>query len=202
MKLHLNRLIYVTFFLVAGPLAAQAHASTELKVTLFGTPCTLSGPLGVQGLKAVHAVSPEQALPTIEASDLQKASKQIKRALESVRAAKPVPAALDRYRERLTKRLEALGAFSDAWVAAKAQRKSAPLIAAGQKYSQGKDAKPFEQLAKKVEAGVSADLAEQLFDLYSSMIEPDPEEDFHRAIERINVRYSCTFEEPSDEEVE
>ena len=53
--------------------------------------------------------------------------------------------------------------------------------------------KNFEELAKrfeKNEIGVA-----QLLEAYSPGIEPDPEEEFHRAIHRINVKYQCTFEE-------
>ena len=42
------------------------------------------------------------------------------------------------------------------------------------------------------------DLVVRLLDYYDGCIEPDPEEEFHRAVKLLGVQYVCSFEE-SDE---
>jgi hypothetical protein len=174
---------------------------TEIRVTLFGQPCLLQGPLDEASLKTIHAISPEQLFPNAQQN---LTTEQIKRAQSRLQASK-LPSFLDRYRERLSRRLEALLGFYGGLEAARKARKAAPLIAGAHKRVPAKRAKEFESLAHKLDgikdfdSDRAREIADQLFDIYGEGIEADPEEEFHRAIQRANVQYTCSFEENGDE---
>jgi hypothetical protein len=186
--------------LTLAALAADARAATgrSIRVRLFGQPCLLQGPtrgtIDERALKAIHALSPEQLYPERE-NTLTGAS--TRRALEKLRAANGIPSGLDRYRERLGKRLEAQLALLEAIEKARKDGKAAPLLATAKANLKGTKLTEFEAAAKKAEAAhtlAKADTQDTLFDLYSDGIEPDPEEEFHRAIQRMGVQYACSFE--------
>lgn len=48
--------------LATGAFPGVARAA-EMKVTLFGQPCTLKGPVDEKALRAIHSLSPEQVSP-------------------------------------------------------------------------------------------------------------------------------------------
>jgi hypothetical protein len=113
-------------------------------------------------------------------------------------------AGLDRYRERLTKRIEAQLAFIDALEALKRERKNTLLRGLERRIVSPTKLKEFAAQSRKVEAmgdlgsGRGKEAAEQLFQAYNDAIEADPEEEFHAAIHRMNVQYTCTFEESGE----
>ena len=51
------------------------------------------------------------------------------------------------------------------------------------------------RIVKDLDSDRGRELTDQLYDLYNEGIEADPEEEFHRAIQRMNVQYTCSFEE-------
>jgi hypothetical protein len=190
------------FFSVGRAAWSRAAPQNEIRVTLFGQPCLLSGPVDEASLKLIHSVSPEQ-MPSARTGNYS--AEQARKALERLRKVAGLPSALDRYRERLTKRLEAELAFDEGYEAALKSHQISAWVAGARKYLNEAKLHSFESLAKKAEALKTLDsdrgreLTDQLFELYAEGIEPDPEEEFHRAIKRMNVQYACSFEESSDE---
>lgn len=170
---------------------AQANTapSTEIRVSLFGQPCTLKGPVDERSLRQIHALSPEQIYPEREP---RLSGGPTRRSLEKLRAFQNVPAALDHYRERLIKRLEAQLVLLEALEGFRKNHKSAPIMDAAKTYLSPRRIKEFEVALKK------ADI-DQIFDTFSDGIEPDPEEEFHRAIHRMSIQYACSFEGSDNE---
>lgn len=183
-----------------GPAVARASASpsTEIRVSLFGQPCILQGPTDERTLRVIHSLSPEQLYPQ---RDAPLSSAPTRRALDKLRAVTGAPTGLDRYRERLAKRLEAQLALLGAIESFRKDHKTVAILAAGKNSLTGRRLKEFETAVKKAEGSKtlsSRDTQDTLFDSFSDGIEPDPEEEFHRAIQRMNVQYTCSFEENGD----
>jgi hypothetical protein len=185
-------------------LAGAADARHEIHVKLFGQPCLLAGPLDEAALKVVHSVSPEQLYPATADGAWNEGRDQARRALEKIRSTTGLPPVFDRYRERLGKRLEAQLALYDGIESVKTTHKSAGLLTGTRRFVPQAKAKEFEALAKKLESAKAGDAfneaATQLLDSFDSAIEPDPEEEFHRAIHRLSVQYTCSFEESDESE--
>ncbi|OFZ37130.1 MAG: hypothetical protein A2070_04115 [Bdellovibrionales bacterium GWC1_52_8] len=177
----------------AAPSPSPLH--NEVMVTLFGQPCLLAGPLDKDVLKAIHTISPEQTFidPSTPSAD------SIHKVIEKIRNTKNTPSWLENYRVRRLKRLEALFAFTNGLSSAKAAKKSEPLLNAVKPLLSERLFKKFLALASEVGTKKSDPNFEiKLMDSFSEMIEPDPEEDFHRSIRRMNVRYSCEFADEGD----
>src|SRR5688572_6268907 len=117
------------------PLAFAA----ETRVHLFGQPCMLSGPPAEDILKAIHSISPEQ-MPPSPSGD------QVRTLLDRMKKIAGIPPALDRYREQLTRRLEAQAAFHDGVAAAKKAGKPEPLLEAVKTFLDPKRATKFTAL--------------------------------------------------------
>lgn len=175
-----------------------AHA-TELPVQLFGSPCMLQGPVDEKTLRAIHAISPDQITPEVP----QRSSKGVTRALDSVKKDKSPHPSLDRYRDKLIARLEGQAAFWRGYEGFLKNKNTAAWLAL---------VKPF--LRPGLEARVAASLRglasanfkkpedqEKLhaaFDVVCDAIEPDPEEEFHRAIGKLKVQYRCSYDGGGD----
>ena len=100
--------------LVVAVHAQQAPALNRVDVKLFGAPCALEGPVDEDSLKRIHAMRPEQAYPDLEKGPMTSAS-VVERAIQKLKGdGKPLPAGLDRYREKLAARLAAQSAFLSA----------------------------------------------------------------------------------------
>lgn len=168
--------------------AAPARAA-ELRVQLFGQPCLLQGPLEEESLKRVHAISPEQLFPA-PAEELTLA--QLKAAASKLQSSGPYPAALDPYRAKLGRRLDAQIAFSEAREELARGKKDSPALSRLRKLYKGPAWKALEAGLRK------GNDAEKLSELFFEGIEPDPEEDFHRGIQRLGIRYDCAFEEQKE----
>jgi hypothetical protein len=187
----------------AGALRAEgtspppAGAQKEIKVTLFGQPCSLTGPLNETALTAIHSISPERIPPALDANSTREA-------LDKVKKATDLPPALDQYRERLTRRLEAQSAYANELSAAMRTGKNDGLLAAARKHVRPAQLKRIEAQVRKLATRANlkarrSQAVDQLTEAYNDAIEPHPEEDFHRAIGRIGVSYSCSFEESESE---
>lgn len=193
-------LLFSSLLPALGPAVTEANAapSAEIRVSLFGQPCILQGPTDERALRMIHSLSPEQLYPQ---SDSNLSSAPTRRALEKLRAITGAPAGLDHYRERLAKRLQAQLGMLEAIETYLKDHKSASLIAVSKGSLTGRHLKDFETAVKKAESAKSLakhDTLDALFDTFSDGIEPDPEEEFHRAIQRMNVQYTCSFEENGD----
>ena len=187
-----GRWVWAAAILVAslGHDASAADAMTRIPVNLFGQPCILQGPLSEELLKQVHAVSPEQVdtgcreFPT---------EARIKESVSKL-SAKGAPPSLDTYREKVRARLDRLAALARA--ADEARRTKSPLPL--QKLAE--DNKTFAPIAKKlVSADVArihkdAELDQKIIDAYCEGLGSDPEEEFHRAIQKLKVQYLCSFD--------
>lgn len=182
-------------------LAHSAFAeSNEVTVTLFGQPCLLSGSFDKNTLKAIHAISPEQTYP---AADSAPTADALRKGIDRLKSTTGIPPAFDRYKDRLLKRFEGQVKFADALSAARKSGKAESLLTPLKPLLTGKSReKDFETLAKKIDAAktADADLALQLLDIFNEMIEPDPEDDFHKTVQKTGVRYTCDFSDEGDEE--
>lgn len=183
----------------ASSLGAMPASATEIHVSLFGQPCDLQGPLDEPKLRIIHSLSPEQIYPDMGETPL--ASAPVRKSIDKLKAvgsASGAPASLDRYRERLSKRLDAQLAMLEAFDAFKKSGKLALVYAASKAKLPARRQKEFDAAVRKAEAaktlGKSATL-ESLLDTYNDGIEADPEEEFHRAIQKLGVQYTCSFEE-------
>ena len=190
-------LTLILAFVLLQPAWAEKHATpalTEIPVTLFGQSCTLSGPLDQITLQKIHSISPEQLSPAQRGD-------QIRKVLEKVKKAAGLPPALDHYRERLIERLEALFAFSEIAPTLKKEGKPQGALLSLKKFLKQETAsQEFETFWKKTEARVPASewntaTLDQLEEIYQKAIEPNPEEDFHRAIRKLKIKYECAYEE-------
>jgi hypothetical protein len=185
-----------SLLLLSALTQANTGPATEIRVSLFGQPCVLQGPADERTLRLIHSLSPEQLYPQ---RDTSLASAPTRRALDKLHSISGAPAALDRYRERLGKRLEAQVALLETLESFQKTHKPTPVYAVGKKYLAGRRLKEFDAAIKKAEGTkVSSSAADSIFDAFSDGIEPDPEEEFHRAIHRMNVQYTCSFEETGE----
>lgn len=178
--------------------ALSANASTpsaspetvQVPVTLFGQPCTLTGPLSEAALRALHSISPEQTPPA-------RSAEPARNALGKVKKITHLPPALDRYREKLSRRLEAQVAFYDGLGIARKTNKLDKVYEAIKQHLPEARGKNVEAVARRFNGdGV---VTNEIIDAFEEALEPMPEEEFHRAIQRLNVRYACSFEEADEE---
>ena len=165
-------------------------------VLLFGQPCVLSGPYEGSVLDTIHSVSPEQ-IPAIVTDA------QAKAGIDRLKKATELPPELERYRDRLSQRLEAQLAFPGALLEAQKSGKSDTFIARVKKFLQGKRGEDFESAFRRAAqkrklAQWQKESIQPLRALYDDAIEPHPEADFHSVIQKLGVKYDCSFEE--DEE--
>ena len=184
---------------------AKATPHTEIRVNLLGQSCLLEGPFDESTLKFVHSIGPAQIYPNVSSSDSTAALKQTSRALETLRGSSRLPSLLDRYKEKLGKRLEAQVAFFESLNGVRNPKETALLlIKLGKNSLKGKDLRAFETLTKKLYNPTGgrnshfSEMSDQLFELYSESIERDPEEEFHRAIKKLDIHYICSFEDSFD----
>ncbi len=182
----------------AGP--KQAQPATRISVTLFGQPCVLEGPLGAAELKAIHAISPEEICSPFSP---ERTIEETRKAMDRLKTA-GLPSGLDRYRDRLTKRLKAELAFLESLQDSRKKKSPQALITATHDFVfQGKR-KELEASARAFVAAVDASgrwqQQTQLFDLYNESIDARPDDEFHRAIRTMNVQYLCSFEEADESE--
>lgn len=194
-------LAWISLFCLPSPGWAKTTPQTEIRVTLLGQSCLLQGPFDEATLKMIHSIGPAQIYPNIQSPDSPHALEQTRHALSQLRSSTSLPSLLDRYREKLGKRFDAQIAFLNGLEVVPKNAQYASLQKAGKLYLKKEDINSFESLLKKLlhsKKETQKSIGEQLFDLYNEGIEQDPEEEFHRAIKKLNVQYTCSFEE-SDE---
>ena len=170
----------------------------EIQVTLFGQPCTMSGPYPRTSLTLLHEISPEKIPPELTLE-------QIKRVRTKSGELKGMPMAIEQYRDHLRKRLSAKIAFEEAVEPAKKakvgeSRKALDNFLKNVKEHISTLQYPgFEDAAKKAfEAGAatwSPAFVTALRERYESVIQSDTEEEFHKAIRVAKIQYVCAFDD-------
>ena len=170
-------------------------------MTLLGQPCILQGPFDEPTLKKIHAIGPAQVYPNLSASDLGLSARDARNSLTKVRSFQGLPPVFDGYQKRLSKRLEAELAFLNGLETFQKVHQTQPLFDIAKIHVRSKNLKDFEALLKKLKLSSNLGapqykaLMEQLLDSYNESIEADPEEEFHRALKRLKIKYVCSFEE-------
>ncbi len=174
---------------------ATEEKSCEYKVSLFGNlPCLLTGPVACPTLQSIHSIGPEQV-------PAQPTAKQIKDINDALQKLKGAPSSLDVYQKRLKKRLAAQVAYADSIAAAKSKNDIEVLLKNTKEHISPTKLKDYETSIRKLvikPTGPAWDSAtlDQVREKYESLIEPYPEEEFHRAIKAANIKYNCDSDEP------
>ena len=211
---YLFSVIVLTTALSAGALAApskpEGKAATtsaptksagnlqEIQVTLFGQPCTMSGPFPRASLSQLHEISPEKITPDLSVE-------QMKKIRTKTGDLKAMPMAIEQYRDHLRKRLSAKIAFEEAVAPAKKaggkdSRKALETFLTNVKEHISTLQYPgFVDATKKAfEAGGAtwneAFLA-SLRERFEGVIQSETEEEFHKAIRAAKIQYVCAFDD-------
>jgi hypothetical protein len=185
-------------------LSAEAATPTRIPVKLFGQPCMLEGPLTQDVLKSVHSVSPEEICSPF---GVERTPEETRAAVDKLKNVSGLPSALDRYREKLTRRLKAELAFLESLPQSKKAKSQVQLVEATKEYVFLAKRRELETLAKTLttqtlDAVKKKELTGQLYDFYGESIDASPEDEFHRAIRTLNVQYICSFEESDESDSE
>jgi hypothetical protein len=187
---------------VEAPVApvGKSNPLTEIEVTLFGQPCLMNGPFPRPTLVLIHEVSPERVPPNASVE-------QMKKIRAKVLELKNVPMPIEQYREHLRKRLSAKIAFEEALGPAKKQAKGpaesrkalASFLKNLKEHISTLQYAGFEESAKKsLEANQFAwnpTFIEPLREKYEEVIQPETQEEFHKAIRLSKIQYVCTFDD-------
>jgi hypothetical protein len=169
---------------------AAKSKKAELQVSLFGQPCVLSGPVSPATLKALHAISPEQTPPPSTGAQARQVLEQLKK------GGTTVPAFLERYREKLRRWFQAQAAFHDSLAEARKSGKADALATGTREHLLPRQAESFSAKVKAEALPPSSwteSTVDQLKAAYDVSIDPMPEEEFHRVIEKAGIRYQCDF---------
>jgi hypothetical protein len=167
----------------------------EVHVNLLGQPCLLSGPFETPVLNLIHSLGPAQIYPNLTRLDQATTKDQITRVISKIQNAKILPPLLDRYRERLARRLQNQLKFI---LALQSKSPSDALLKLGREIIREPLLKKYENLLRRkpnLEILSDSTLTEQLFEVFNEAIEPDPEAEFHRATKNLHIQYNCSFEE-------
>lgn len=169
-----------------APLPA-ADARQKIPVTLFGQPCFLQGPLDPKILRSIHAVSPEQIVTPFGPG---RTRDQTKQSIDKLDKTAGLPPLLDRYHERMGRQLRAQLAFLEGLDNARKTGKPDAIRTAAKPHLRPGRLKDFEGVVAKLpQTG-----AEPVFEAFADSTDSDAEEEFHRAIRKLNVQYNCNFD--------
>lgn len=167
----------------------------EVRVTLFGSPCALRGPLDAAQLRRIHEISPEQIL-VVNSEPGPDWFKQVKASYERIQKAHALPSALDRYREKARRRLEAQWVYAREYSQWNPQAPIKPESAELKKFITAITPHLVQQgnVPKEIADYLQAGQWGAALEVYELAIEPDPEEHFHHAIGKLKVQYRCSYE--------
>lgn len=173
--------------------ASPATANSEVPVTLFGQPCLLSGPFPVSTLNAIHAVSPERVPPVLDLPAAQAA-------IEKLRPTGELPKELETYRIRLLERAESIREFLQELRSATRTGKNTALLAVAKKHVLPSrwtvtESRLVTLATPEALKAKSPAVRDELLNAYAEAIEQHPEEEFHRALQRLKTQYLCQFED-------
>ncbi|NBU21589.1 hypothetical protein EBS43_09330 [bacterium] len=205
MNLIIMHILILGILLLNSPINSWSKMTQdeEIKVTLLGQPCDLSGPFSKVQLKAIHSIGPAQLYPNLSPPNLPDTEKNARKALSTLTQTKHLPPAFDRYKQNLSQRLNAQIEFLHALNESQKALNTSPLLKIMEIYTKDKNSKLYEQAAKRLSgvdlrAPQSSQVIEEFFDLFNEEIAPDPEHEFHRALKKLNIQYKCSFEESED----
>lgn len=175
----------------------------EIKVTLFGQSCMMNGPFQKSTLQWIHDISPEKLPPELTLDQMKK----VRSKLASPTSVSPE---IDLYRDHLRKRVSARIAFAEAVREAKKKGNNAKsfdtFMVNVKEHINPIQLSSFETSMRKVFAERSLTWNDEwvgvLKERYEGVIQPETEEEFHKAIRKANVQYSCDFDESSDDREE
>ena len=167
--------------------------NTEIQVSLFQQSCMLGGPFSEVALGMIHSISPEKIPPHLTLE-------QARQALTKLDSATSLPSALEVYSDKLRKRLETQIAFEGSLIESKKLGSTEPIMnALSEKFSvrQRSDLKARLRKIEIKDAVMkwTAVQFNQVREAFDEVLGPHPEEDFHRAIQRLKVRYTCNYGE-------
>lgn len=185
---------------------AADPAIQEIRVNLFGQPCTMEGPFTKPQLTSLHEISPEKIPPAASPA-------QMKTILAKTGQIKGFPLPIEQYRDHLRKRLSAKIALEEAIASAKktkandANKSLGALLTNLKEHVSTLQYAGFETATKKAFEANASVLNEVFFEglreRFENVIQPDTEEEFHKAIRIVKVQYVCVFddgEHPSGDE--
>ena len=204
MNPRISSLFSVTVLALAASAAAEGapanapkdSGSQEIRVTLFGQPCTMSGPYPRASLTMLHEISPEKLPPDITLD-------QMKRVRAKTNDLKGMPMPIEQYRDHLRRRLSAKIAFAEAIAAAKKsadpKRALEPFLTNLKEHISTLQFPAFAESARKsFDAGGGVwneAFTTPLRERFENVIQPDTEEEFHKAIRLAKIQYVCSFDE-------
>jgi hypothetical protein len=185
-----------TAFGAPGAPAVPEEKNQEIKVTLFGQPCTMSGPFAKNSLSLLHEISPEKIPPDLTLD-------QMKKVRAKTGDLKGMPMPIEQYRDHLRKRLSAKIAFEEAVAQAKKSKEPRkeidPFLTNLKEHISTLQYAGFAETTKKAfetGGGVWNDaFLTPLRERFEGSIQPDTEEEFHRAIRIVKIQYVCAFDD-------
>ena len=170
----------------------------EIRVNLFGQPCTMEGPFTKAQLTSLHEISPEKIPPAASVS-------QMKGILAKTAQIKGFPLPIEQYRDHLRKRLAAKIALEEAIQSARKgktpdSRKSLDALLKNLKEHVSTLQYPsFESTVKKTFETNNSILNDLFFEglreRFEGVIQPETEEEFHKAIRVAKIQYVCVFDD-------
>jgi hypothetical protein len=186
---------------------ASAHAAdkkmSEIKVELFNQPCLLQGPADLSVLRQIHAISPEQLFPpSHDKASVKNQQDTFRKSLRYMKSNVKLPQEFQKYTQRMERRLEAFVALFDGLEKMKKTQNTKELITAVGSHFQNKTGNEFTKIVNELKPNlkeVSNDTLDTLKQAIKNGIEPDSEEDFHKALLRAGIQYNCAMDEKSDE---
>ncbi len=197
---HVARFAAAAAILLGGEEHARAadrvqplKRTVEISVKLFSGDCKLSGPWDAAVLTRIHAIGPERIPP-------QQPLEPSREAVKLLQASTDIPNALDLYRERLLKRVEQQVRFHEAVPAAKKAKSLVPIREALIKQLNAVEKERLEATLRMVSnkelkvAKWDVAFIEKLTTALDGVLEPYPEEDYHRTIQRLGLKYDCVSE--------
>ncbi len=205
---HMKPFNFILFLTLASWILPQKSWSEkklhEIKVELFNQPCLLQGPIETSVLRKIHAISPEQIFPpSLERSSLKIQQESIRKSLKLIKTNIKLPQEFQKYTQRMERRLEAFNALFDGLEKIKKTNDTKDLFTSVSPHFQNKSAleefsKIMSELKPKLKE-ISEETLDQIKQSIKNGIEPDSEEDFHKALLRASIQYNCSMDEKGSE---
>ena len=179
------------------PAAPKESGVQEIQVTLFGQPCTMSGPYPRPALSLLHEISPEKIPPDLSVD-------QMKRVRTKCGELKGMPMPIEQYRDHLRRRLSAKIAFEEAIAQSKKSkakdgRALDPFLTNVKEHISTLQYTAFSgETRKAFESGGAIwnePFLTSLRERFENVIQPDTEEEFHKAIRAVKIQYVCAFDD-------
>ena len=201
---HMKPVMTTLFLFILVPLAHAADKKvSEIKVELFNQPCLLQGPADQSVLRQIHAISPEQLFPpNLEKASAKNQHDTFRKSLRYIKTNVKLPQEFQKYTQRMERRLETFVALFNGLEKMKKTQNTKELAAAVLPHFQNKNSAEFTKIVNELKPNlkeISNDTLETLKESIKNGIEPDSEEDFHKALLRAGIQYNCAMDEKSDE---